>query len=102
MKHYGRAVAVTEFVRGAHASDQLEVQNNHVAALAGLAAAHFGLQAYGAVLQCCSKALQVDPTNETVLIHRARAHAMRGEYEVCVSASDGGILVHATYRSCMS
>jgi hypothetical protein len=51
LHHYQRALAITDYVTGATAHDQAEVDRNKAAVLANMAAVYLAQKEYGAALQ---------------------------------------------------
>jgi hypothetical protein len=62
--------------------DQAEVDANRAATLLNLAAAHMGLQEWGAAVARCNAALALRPGDAKALLRRAKANVGRHEYEV--------------------
>ncbi|KAG1678040.1 hypothetical protein FOA52_000836 [Chlamydomonas sp. UWO 241] len=78
---FGRALAIVEFVRGGTPADQEEVDRNRLASLLALASTHDALKDYGAAAARASQALELQPRSVAARLRRARALALRGEYE---------------------
>lgn len=81
MMSYQRALAIVDWVKGATAADQAEVDKNRVAVLLNMAAASLTLEDYGDAAHSCSRALHLQPSNSLALLRRAKARAMRREFE---------------------
>lgn len=57
-----------------------------------MAAAHLAARDYGACVAACGEVLAADPNCVTALLRRARAHMLRGDFQV-------GCRVKAVYSS---
>lgn len=95
LHHYRRALAVVDFVVGQSPHDQAEVEANRAATLLNMAAAHMGLQEWGAAVQCCDDALGVKGAQSSTAacrawLRRAKANLGRHEYQVRGAARGAG------------
>ncbi len=77
---YTRAVSILDFVEGTSKADQAEIDNNKVAVLWNMAAAHIAVSEFGAAAEKCTQALALEPDCIRVLLRRAKAYTARGEY----------------------
>eukprot|EP00803_Ostreobium_quekettii_P008768 evm.model.scf_4361.2 EVM.evm.TU.scf_4361.2 scf_4361:2653-7237(-) len=77
LAHYERALAVVELVEAINPADAEEIDANKVAVLLNIAAVRVEEKSFGAAVEMCTRALQLDPKNAKGLLRRARAHAGR-------------------------
>ena len=80
MNHYQRARGIVDLVRGLSRADQAEVDINRVAVLCNIAAVHLATKEFGAAIEVCSKALELDPGCIKALARRCKAKIGRHEY----------------------
>ncbi len=81
LEHYQRAKSIVELVRGLSRADQNEVDVNRVAVLCNIAAVYLATKDYGAAVEECNKALEVDPGCIKALTRRCKAFIGRHEYD---------------------
>lgn len=94
MHHYKRAQSIIELVRGLSRADQIEVDINRVTTYLNIAAVHMANKEFGAAVESCDKALELDGTNRKALARRARANIGRHEYS---TAKDDIAMLQASY-----
>ena len=80
LEHYNRARSIVDLVRGLSRADQNEVDLNKVAVLCNIAAVYLATKEFGAAVEICNKALEVDPTCVKALSRRCKAFIGRHEY----------------------
>lgn len=81
LNHYQRARSIVDLVRGLSRADQAEVDINRVAVLCNIAAVHLATKEFGAAMDICTKALELDPRCTKALARRCKAKIGRHEYE---------------------
>jgi len=81
LEHYERARSIVELVRGLSRADQNEVDLNKVAVLSNIAAVYLATKEFGAAVDICNKALEVDPGCVKAVTRRCKAFIGRHEYD---------------------
>jgi tetratricopeptide (TPR) repeat protein len=81
LEHYERAKSIVELVRGLSRADQNEVDLNKITVLCNLAAVYLATKEFGAAVEICSKALELDPGCVKALTRRCKAYIGRHEYD---------------------
>lgn len=81
LKHYQRAKAVVDVVEGLSQADQIEVILNKVLVNCNIAAVRLARKEFGAAVEACDSALELDPECEKALARRAKAHIGRHEFK---------------------
>jgi tetratricopeptide (TPR) repeat protein len=81
LEHYERAKSIVELVRGLSRADQNEVDLNRVAVLCNIGAVYLATKEFGAAVDICNKALELDPGCVKALTRRCKAFIGRHEYD---------------------
>lgn len=81
LEHYQRAKSIVDLVRGLSRADQHEVDINKIAVLCNIAAVHLATKEFGAAIEICNKALDMDATCVKALTRRCKAFIGRHEYD---------------------
>lgn len=82
LRHYERALSIVELVQGLSSADQVEIDSNRQTVLLNMAAVHLATERHGQAVEYCNRVLATDPTNVKALMRRAKALALRHEYQV--------------------
>lgn len=80
LHHYVRAKSIVDLVQGLSQADQVEVLLNRIAVNCNIAAVHLATKDFGAAVQACDAALELDPTCQKALARRAKALIGRHEF----------------------
>ncbi|KAK9835108.1 hypothetical protein WJX84_009349 [Apatococcus fuscideae] len=81
LRHYERALSIVELVQGLSSSDQAEIDSNRQTVLLNIAAVHLVTERHGQAVDYCTQVLASQPTNMKALMRRAKALALRHEYQ---------------------
>ena len=81
LQQYIRARSIVELVKGLSRADQAEVDRNRVAVACNIAAVHLATKDFGAAVEACEWALELDPYCKKALIRRIKAYLGRHEFD---------------------
>lgn len=82
LDRYARARSIVELVKGLSRADQAEVDVNRVLVDCNIAAVHLATKDFGAAVEACNWALELDPYCTKALIRRAKARLGRHELDL--------------------